>query len=50
MFNQLTATPKNDQAPVAWVQANVAVATAQILHSLCEQVNQNKRVPVGWID
>ena len=46
---KLTPTPKNDQASDAWTQAySAAIATAQRLHFLYEQVERVERVSVGW--
>ncbi len=46
---KLTPTPNTDRATDAWTQADsAAIATAQRLYFLHEQVETVGRVSVGW--
>ena len=49
MFYKVIPTPNNDRASNAWNQADsAAIATAQRLYFLHEQVETVERVSVGW--
>jgi len=49
MFYKVIPNPSNDQASNAWMQADsAAIATAQRLYFLHEQVETVERMSVGW--
>ena len=51
MFYKVIPTPSNDQASNAWTEADsAAIATAQRLYFLHEQVETVERMSVGWTD